>query len=251
MGLRDGKAMTGQKLLTKSSSIFEYSLLLLFFYWLIHINWTRAGFDQQKRENKNEIHEENGGKARGYGEGFARTASKKGARRLAIEDVQHDGDTTIVDLLGKLKNLKIMVGSNGSFPANMSILDGKNFEQWCIKMGVIFGFQEVQQAVYRESKKKDCKALFLIHQCVDSANFEKIALANLAKEAWDILNKSYGGADKIKKVKLQFLHSGQNFENFDPPIHIVVAIEESKDLQRKSCKILLKLMNKGCLRGLA
>ncbi|RDY14474.1 hypothetical protein CR513_00463, partial [Mucuna pruriens] len=91
--------------------------------------------------------------------------------------------------------------SNGSFPANMLVLDGKNFEQWCIKMGVIFGFQEVleivkngiqemevgatevQRAAYRESKKKDCKTLFLIHQCVDSVNFEMIALANSAKEA--------------------------------------------------------------------
>ncbi|RDX99264.1 hypothetical protein CR513_17703, partial [Mucuna pruriens] len=26
---------------------------------------------------------------------------------------------------------------------------------------------EVQRAVYKESKKKDCKALFLIHQCVE------------------------------------------------------------------------------------
>ncbi|RDX90879.1 hypothetical protein CR513_27208, partial [Mucuna pruriens] len=58
---------------------------------------------------------------------------------------------------------------------------------------------EVQSAVYKESKKKDYKTLFLIHQCVDSANFEKIASTNSAKEVWDILNKSYGGADKIKK----------------------------------------------------
>ncbi|RDX97843.1 hypothetical protein CR513_19348, partial [Mucuna pruriens] len=74
--------------------------------------------------------------------------------------------------------------------------------------GVIFGFQEVlkiikndiqevevnvaevQRVVYKESKKKDCKALFLIQQCVDSTNFEKI---------------SHGGACKIKKVKPQSL----------------------------------------------
>ncbi|RDX90898.1 hypothetical protein CR513_27188, partial [Mucuna pruriens] len=65
----------------------------------------------------------------------------------------------------------------------MPVLDGKNFEQWCVKMGVMFGFQEVletvrndiqevevgaievQRVVYMESKKKDYKALFLIHQC--------------------------------------------------------------------------------------
>ena len=87
-------------------------------------------------------------------------------------------------------------------------------------MRTIFGFQEVmeivkhgyvelaevsseaQRTTYREAKKKDCKALFLIHQCVDSANFEKIAMASTSKEAWDILEQSYAGADKIKKVRL-------------------------------------------------
>ncbi|RDY02942.1 hypothetical protein CR513_13544, partial [Mucuna pruriens] len=61
---------------------------------------------------------------------------------------------------------------------------------------VVVGAIEVQRTVCRESKKKDYKAPFLIHN---------IASANSAKEAWDILNKSYGGADKIKKVKLQSL----------------------------------------------
>lgn len=68
-------------------------------------------------------------------------------------------------------------------------------------MGVIFGFQEVleivkngveeleegatmvQREVHRESKKKYYKALFLIHQCLNSANFEKISLTNSAKVA--------------------------------------------------------------------
>lgn len=119
-----------------------------------------------------------------------------------------------------------MAGSNGNsnyFPANLPILDGKNWEQWCVRMGVIFGFQDVQEVVkngipeeviggtdvqtaaHKDQKKKDCKALFLIHQCVDNANFEKISSAKSAKEAWDILQKAYGGADKVQKVKLQSL----------------------------------------------
>nr|KYP59322.1 hypothetical protein KK1_014754 [Cajanus cajan] len=44
-----------------------------------------------------------------------------------------------------------------------------------------------------------------MHQCVDSINFEKICSTNSKKEAWDILHKAYGGADKVKEVKLQYL----------------------------------------------
>lgn len=90
-------------------------------------------------------------------------------------------------------------------------------------MGVIFGFQDaydfvmngipeevegatdVQTAAHKELKKKDYKALFLIHQCVDDANFEKISGGKSAKEAWDILQASYTGADKVKQVKLHSL----------------------------------------------
>ncbi|RDX76901.1 hypothetical protein CR513_43059, partial [Mucuna pruriens] len=47
------------------------------------------------------------------------------------------------------------------------------------------GASKVQKAVSKESKKKDCTSIvvLLIHQCMDSANFEKIASANSAKEA--------------------------------------------------------------------
>ncbi|KAF1859154.1 hypothetical protein Lal_00000985 [Lupinus albus] len=72
------------------------------------------------------------------------------------------------------------------------------------------GYQEIgenasdaQRIVYKESKKKDCKALFLIHQGVDGANFERIACPKTVKEAWENLEKNYEGAANIKKVKLQ------------------------------------------------
>ncbi|PNX63334.1 F-box protein, partial [Trifolium pratense] len=61
------------------------------------------------------------------------------------------------------------------------------------------------QTAFREIKKKDSKTLFLIHQCVDSSNFEKIAGAKTAKAAWDILSNAHGGGDKVKKVNLQSL----------------------------------------------
>ncbi|XP_073221582.1 uncharacterized protein [Cicer arietinum] len=88
-------------------------------------------------------------------------------------------------------------------------------------MKVLFGYQDVldmitdgitplgkeattaQEAKFKEDKKKDYKALFLIHSCVDSDNFEKVGDCDSAKTAWGILEKAYAGADKAKVVRLQ------------------------------------------------
>jgi hypothetical protein len=90
---------------------------------------------------------------------------------------------------------------NGNFHANLPVLEGKNWDKWIIQIKVIFGVQEVldvvtnkvealpayptdvQRAAFREAKKQDCKALFYIHQCVDSKVFEKIADAESSKVA--------------------------------------------------------------------
>jgi hypothetical protein len=61
---------------------------------------------------------------------------------------------------------------------------------------------EAQYAVHSETKKKDGKALFYIHRCVDDANFEKIVSAKNAKEVWGILAHSYVGVDRLKNVHL-------------------------------------------------
>jgi hypothetical protein len=37
--------------------------------------------------------------------------------------------------------------SNNSLPSNLPILDSKDWDQWCIRMNVIFGFQEVDDLV--------------------------------------------------------------------------------------------------------
>lgn len=72
------------------------------------------------------------------------------------------------------------------------------------------GFEELskdptdeQKASYREAKKKDCKAQFILHQCVDAANFKKISMDSTAKKAWEILDKAYAMADKLKNMRLQ------------------------------------------------
>lgn len=47
--------------------------------------------------------------------------------------------------------------------------------------------------------------MFLLHQCVDVAYFNKISGAAMAKQAWDILEKFYTVGEKVKKVRLQVL----------------------------------------------
>ena len=109
------------------------------------------------------------------------------------------------------------MAGNNNFHANLPVFDGKNWDTWVKQMKVIFTFQEVyeqvndgvaalpananeeQRTTFREAKKKDNKSLFLIHQCVDSKVFEKIADAETSKAAWDILQKSYGGDAKVKR----------------------------------------------------
>jgi hypothetical protein len=85
------------------------------------------------------------------------------------------------------------MAGNNNFHANLPILDGKKWDTWVKQMCVIFNVQEVheqvnngldpllvnpkeaQRTTSRDAKKKDNKALFLIHQCVDAKVFEKIA----------------------------------------------------------------------------
>jgi len=104
-----------------------------------------------------------------------------------------------------------MTNGGGNFLANLPVLHGKNFDYWVIRMGAILGYQEVLEVVKNgvpekddvATKKKDCKARCLLHQCVDMVNFEKISKARTTKEAWDILQNAYGGAERTKMVKLQ------------------------------------------------
>jgi len=63
----------------------------------------------------------------------------------------------------------------------------------------------VQQAAHKDLKKKDGKAMFLMHQSVSNEIFEKIMHYEIAKETWDASEKLYDGDGKLKKVMLQAL----------------------------------------------
>ena len=119
------------------------------------------------------------------------------------------------------KNTMVMNHPNEHFSASLPILKNQNYENWCKQINIVFCYQDLwdlvkegvtplatnvtneEKAAHKELKKKDYKALFIIHQCVDADNFEKVSDAESAKEAWEILEKSFGGAEKVKEVRLQ------------------------------------------------
>ncbi|KAK2970749.1 hypothetical protein RJ640_022728 [Escallonia rubra] len=63
-----------------------------------------------------------------------------------------------------------------------------NYENWCIHMKAILGSQNVW-----------------IHQSLDDAILQNIANATTFKSAWEILQTSHGGVEKVKKVHLHTL----------------------------------------------
>jgi len=115
------------------------------------------------------------------------------------------------------------MNGSSSFNTHLRILEARNWERWSAVMKNLFGAQdlleivqngvgdlatnaaEVQRNAHKDLKKKDCKALFLIQQSLDEANFERISKTVSSKEAWDILSKYHEGDNKVKLIKLQSL----------------------------------------------
>ncbi|GKV24501.1 hypothetical protein SLEP1_g34108 [Rubroshorea leprosula] len=78
---------------------------------------------------------------------------------------------------------------------------------------------DAQKHAHRESKKKDKKALYFIHQGVNDEVFEKIEDATTSKQAWDILMTTFKGVEQVTK-------------------HIAAAIEEAHDLSQMTVEEL-------------
>lgn len=89
-----------------------------------------------------------------------------------------------------------------------------------------------ESAVAPENHKRDAKALFFIQQAIDEMIFPCIEVATKAKEAWDVLQKSYQGNSKVLIVKLQTLR--RNFEG--------AFMKENESLEAYSIK-LSKIVN--------
>ncbi|RDX58505.1 hypothetical protein CR513_62177, partial [Mucuna pruriens] len=54
--------------------------------------------------------------------------------------------------------------------------------------------------------------MFLLHQCVDISHFEKIYIANIVTEAWDILEKGYTCGEKMKELRQYELMQMEDLE---------------------------------------
>ncbi|WJX21400.1 hypothetical protein P8452_10842 [Trifolium repens] len=88
------------------------------------------------------------------------------------------------------------MNGNGGMSTKLPVFDGKNWNRWMKQMLVLFGAQDVlelviegyvpvaadatdatdaQKLAQKDTKKKDQRAPFYIHQCVDENVFEKIA----------------------------------------------------------------------------
>jgi hypothetical protein len=64
---------------------------------------------------------------------------------------------------------------------------------------------QAEKYVLKDQTKKDGKVLFYIHQAMHERILPKVASTKKEKEAWDILQTSYQGMEKVNTIKLHIL----------------------------------------------
>ncbi|CAL2248117.1 unnamed protein product [Prunus armeniaca] len=142
------------------------------------------------------------------------------------------------------------------------IFNGNNYDFWRIKMCTIFkshklrdmveqGFESpvkkkdggvlsaAQKLALEENVAKDAKVLGLIQRVVSDEIFPRIALQELAKEAWEILQQEFRGDKKVRSIKLEALRREfeytrmQDDESLSGYITklLELVIEETKDIE--------------------
>ncbi|XP_039130821.1 uncharacterized protein LOC120267191 [Dioscorea cayenensis subsp. rotundata] len=105
---------------------------------------------------------------------------------------------------------------------SVPVFNGQEYGRWNLRMNTVFRSQELwdlvengwtetkDEAMERENRNRDAKALSLIQQAVDGPNLDRIAEAKTAHEAWEVLRKHSLGTSKVLSVRIQALR--QDFE---------------------------------------
>ena len=70
-----------------------------------------------------------------------------------------------------------------------------------------------EHALLKENRKKDNKALGLIHQGLSECIFPNVLSVDSSKKDWDTLETNYKGVIRVKNVKLQNLR--RDFKNLN------------------------------------
>lgn len=92
-----------------------------------------------------------------------------------------------------------------------------------------------------ENKRKDIKVLFLVNQCVDVINFDKVVTARSSKQFWYILVRNRVQCDEVKNVRLRSLINKYKIikmEEHDTVTNISVMIRNITTFMVKNCVVL-------------
>lgn len=130
--------------------------------------------------------------------------------------------------------------ANSIFPFQFPHLSKDNFDNWCIRMRALLGSQDTWETVEKGYCEPSDEASLSLNQREalqklrkndqHEAMFEKVANATTSKQALEILQNSYQGVDKVKKVHLQTLRGESE----------VLRMKESKSITNYFSRVLAR-----------
>ncbi|KAD5960996.1 hypothetical protein E3N88_12469 [Mikania micrantha] len=116
------------------------------------------------------------------------------------------------------------INVSGTANTPIPMFKGDGYEHWSVRMRTILRSRELWDIVNlgvtdygdnlernRKEAKDDARAMVVIQQGVHDVLFSRIAAANTAQEAWDILRMEFQGDSQVQAVKLHGLR--RDFEN--------------------------------------
>ncbi|TYK00496.1 TMV resistance protein N-like [Cucumis melo var. makuwa] len=163
---------------------------------------------------------------------------------LAVPSLLMTPNSGLLRFQQVVSELQLDMTSNGNMlQPQLPRFSGKNFNQWSIQMKVLYGSQELWDIVERGYTEVENQSELTNQQLVELRENPTSAMA-----AWDILLSTYQGEDKVKMISLRSNGEEVGDQRVVEKIlrsmprkfeHIVVAIEESKDLSTLSINSLM------------